>query len=52
MDPKSQFADYFAYMLFVTFPFIQSFGICVFKSSYDPLSNVSALDYLRIVSIN
>jgi hypothetical protein len=36
----------------LTFPFIQAIGVCLFKSSYDPLSNVSALYYLRIISIN
>ena len=34
------------------FPFIQAIGICFFKSSTDPLCNVSALSYLKLVSIN
>jgi hypothetical protein len=34
------------------FPFIQSFGIFFFKQSIDPLSNVSSLGYLKLVSIN
>lgn len=37
---------------FVIFPCIQVLGLCVFKPSNDPLSNVSALSYLKLVSMN
>ena len=37
---------------FFTFPFLQVIGICIFKSSKDPVSNVSALSYLKLVSRN
>lgn len=36
----------------IIFPFIQTIGIVILKSSTDPLSKISALYYLRIVSIN
>ena len=34
------------------FPSIQAVGVCIFKSSQDPLAKVSALFYHKIVSIN
>ena len=34
------------------YPLIQTVGVCIFKATLDPLSNVSSLNYLRIVSIN
>ena len=34
------------------FPFIQALGICFFKSSTDPLSNISSLVFYKIVSSN
>ena len=43
----------FAYdTTFVIFPAIQAFGLCVFKPSNDPLSEVSTLSYLKMVSRN
>lgn len=37
---------------FFTYPFLQVIGICIFKSSKDPVSNVSSLGYLKLVSRN
>ena len=34
------------------FPFIQALGLVFFKDSKDPLSKISKLDYLKIISIN
>ena len=44
--------QYFGTILVIYFPVIQAFGICFYKASLDPLSNISSLNYLRIVSIN
>jgi hypothetical protein len=33
-------------------PSLQAIGIIIFKSSTDPLSNVSSVSYLKLVSIN
>ena len=34
------------------YPALKVFGISLLKSSTDPLSNVSSLSYLKLVSIN
>ena len=49
---NDDFDLYVDYIIITIFPFIQAFGICFFKASADPLSNVSTLSYLKLVSIN
>ena len=48
--------DNFERVIFVLyicyFPFIQAYGLVFFKDSKDPLSHISKLDYLKIISIN
>ena len=34
------------------FPFIQALGLIFIKNTKDPLSNISKLDYLKLISIN
>ena len=46
-----KYDNYLANSLNLYYPFIQAVGVCIFKSSLDPLSNVSALFYLKLVSI-
>ena len=52
------FGDNSAYLLYIIkaerflFPFFQALGVCIFKSSMDPLSNISAMDHLKLVSDN
>ena len=43
---------YIATALLFLFPFIQAIGVVFFKSSLDPLSNISALDFMKLVSEN
>ena len=43
---------YLGAILEIYFPLIQTFGVCYFKATLDPISKVSSLDYLKIVSIN
>ena len=49
---SSLYLSYISLTLEFLFPFIQAIGVCLLKSSYDPMSNISALDYLKLVSEN
>ena len=44
--------QYVAIIIINFFPVIQAVGVCVLKPATDPLSEVNALFYLKIVSIN
>ena len=44
---------YKAHFIWITFyPTIQALCLCLIKFSSDPLSNVSSLSYLTLISIN